>query len=62
MWLFLVGLLVGATLGAFGMAIIAARKRGDYFSNSSARLRSDHYSGGWESQSQGKQNKGGDRE
>ena len=46
MWLFILGLFVGATLGAFGMAIIAAGKRGDYFSSSSARLRSDRYSGG----------------
>ena len=46
MWLFLGGLLIGATLGAVGMGILAAGKRGDYLSNSSSRLRSDRYSGG----------------
>jgi len=46
MWTFIIGLLVGATLGAVGMGILAAGKRGDYLSNSSSRLRSDRYSGG----------------
>jgi len=59
---FLIGLLVGATLGAVGMGILAAGKKKDYSSNSSTRLRSDRYSGGWESQSRGKYNKGGDCE
>ena len=62
MWTFIIGLLVGATLGALGMGILVAGKKRDYLSSSSARLRSDRYSGGWESQLRGKYNKGGDYE
>ena len=56
MWFFILGLFLGATLGALGMGILAAGKRADEFI-SSAQLRSDRYSGGVQSLSQDREEK-----
>jgi len=62
MWLFILGLLVGATLGGAAIALFAGRKVTEMEGNmnywrSQAQLRSDRYSGGVQSLSQDREEK-----